>query len=588
MKRQIYIILIGIFFLIFWACENNNEDVITEEQQSEIVGELFEQNEYNQDLKNFALAVSNAVKTNEHFRKLIKKEALAKFDGDYDILLSHIMNMNIVQSDGANHLRSSSNYTVKDLLEESYITTESLSGGALRLSSSSIISTLSAQYPNLQVSVPVHAEDWEEDYIPVVAFVPSESVDGITTQLPGYQSDGSEIAVSAIIPPSSPVIVIGENERVYRPLTPMEPETPYWPVEPGVPYGPADTEAPPAPTNLTASQTSNGIALSWNQASGIHVIGYYIYRKSTNETNFSIIGVSNGYNNSVYWDKNTQAGITYYYKVSSYNDFGESLLSGAVSIAGMKPSAPTSFEARQYTNTHVELRWTTPDIVNFQKLQLYKLTTGASTGYQLYREFTMNDYDYFDNVTSGQKIQYRLQTVAATGTSTPKYDYIRVPYRNPAFPSSLKIKSITCNNELEGWHRGAPEFQIKVFGVGDDFKTTEIQSIYVNFTGSGLGNWDRRQAQDILIVDWQPDIWYQMYTFYVVEDDGGDKEITVSANANYKASEDLSIITGASMKTTVKKGEEVGHGFISYFDPINKEVSFTNSAKYGFYMTMGD
>jgi hypothetical protein len=577
MKKMIYFFAL-IASVIFVACDNN-EDIISEKNQ-DIKNELFNQNEYNLDLRDFALAIGNAMNKNEEFRKLIKKEALSKFDGDYDILLSHIVDKPIAQYDNVGQLRSSNDYTVKDLLEESYD-----SSNALRASSSSLISSLTTKYPNLQVSIPVNAENWDETTTtPVVTFVPSEYEDGVTQSVTGYNPDGSLVVLDAVNPPDKPVIVVSQNERVYKPLNPSWPCVPYYPID----LASGDTIAPPAPTNLTASQTSTGIALNWNQATGTHVIGYYIYRKSTNDANFSTIGVSNGYNNNVYVDKNTQAGITYYYKVSSYNDFDESLSSNTVSITGIKPSSPTTFEVRQYTNKQVELRWTTPDVINFQKLQLHKLIAGANSGYQPTKEFSVNDHDYFDNVTSGQKLQYRLQTVAATGTSNPKYDYIRVPYRNPSAPSPLKIKSIVSNNELENWLRGAPEFQIKVFGVDNNFKTTEIQSIYVDFDGRGLGRWKRRQAQDILIVEWQPDTWYQMFTFYVVEDDGGDREITVSGSANYKASEDLSLTVGSSMKTTVKKGDEVGYGFINYFDPINKVVSFTNSAKYNFYMTMGD
>jgi hypothetical protein len=561
--------------------------MISEKQQTDISEELFVQNEYNLDLRDFALAVGKAMNKSADFRKLIKKEALLKFDGDYDVLLKNIADKPVAQYGAEGQLRNDGNYTVKDLLEDSYATS---TASSLRASSESVISTLTAKYPNLQVSVPVNAENWDETTTtPAVAFVPLEIQDGVTKSIPAYNPNGSLTVLDAVNPPVEAVIVISQNERLYKPLDPSWPCRPYYPIDNmKTSFTEGDTIAPSAPTALTANQTSDGIALSWNQATGIHVIGYYIYRKSTNDANFSIIGISNGYINSVYCDKNTQAGITYYYKVSSYNDFDESLFSNTVSITGIKPSAPATFEVRQYSNKQVELRWTTPDVINFQKLQLYKLIAGASNGYQLTKEFSVNDHDYFDNVTSGQRLQYRLQTVAATGISNPKYDYIQVPYRNPSVPSSLKIKSIKCNDKLEPWYRGSPEFQIKIFGVDNSFKTTEIQSIYVNFNGDGLGAWSRTQAQDILIVDWQPDTWYQMFTFYIVEDDGGNREATVSASANYKASEDLTVTSGGSLKTTVKKGEEVGYGFISYFDPIDKVVSFTNSVGYDFYMTMGN
>ena len=50
-----------------------------------------------------------------------------------------------------------------------------LVSGVQTKSSGSFIADLQNQYPNMQISVPVHAEDWDvENYIPTVVFVPEE------------------------------------------------------------------------------------------------------------------------------------------------------------------------------------------------------------------------------------------------------------------------------------------------------------------------------------------------------------------------------------------------------------------------------
>jgi hypothetical protein len=288
MKSLVYIFTI-IFSIAFVAC--NNEDVISSDQSDGIVEELFEQNEYNLDLRDFALAVGSAMKTNGEFRKLIKTEALDKFDGDYDVLLSHILDKPLTQYDEADQLRSSDNYTVKNLLEASYRSTISLQGAPLRASATSVISDLSAKYPNLQVSVPVHAEDWDAaTVIPVVTFVPDEYDDGVTQSVTGYNPDGSLKIIDAVNPPDEAVIVINQNERLQlRALRLLINDE-------GI--------IPLAPTNLTATQMQMGILLSWENSSTSTTTGYKIYRKGPSDTNYVLYYTNNGPYNTTYYDTN--------------------------------------------------------------------------------------------------------------------------------------------------------------------------------------------------------------------------------------------------------------------------------------------
>ncbi|GHU70274.1 hypothetical protein FACS189413_10400 [Bacteroidia bacterium] len=86
MKKVIDITVILFCAFIFTMC--SKDELIQEVSEPDLVEETFVQNEYNLDLRDFALAVSNAMTNSKDFRKLIKKEALAKFDGDYDVLLS--------------------------------------------------------------------------------------------------------------------------------------------------------------------------------------------------------------------------------------------------------------------------------------------------------------------------------------------------------------------------------------------------------------------------------------------------------------------------------------------------------------------
>lgn len=69
---------------------------------------------------------------------------------------------------------------------------------ATRSSDKSIIEELTEQYPNLQISIPVHAEEWNpEEFTPKVCFIPSDYVDLKTETVPGYDADGNPIIIDA-------------------------------------------------------------------------------------------------------------------------------------------------------------------------------------------------------------------------------------------------------------------------------------------------------------------------------------------------------------------------------------------------------
>ncbi len=168
----------------------------------------YEENEYNSDFSDFAI------------------------DGDYDVLLRHFVDKQVkARSSLKSEIRD---YTVKELLEDSYMV-----GGINNTKSSvSIIDDLLRKYPDMQIAIPVHAEEWNvNNYIPTVTFLPLEYDDASTKTLTGYDSKGNIVSIDAINEPDEPVIVISENERMI-----IEPD-------------PDNPVKPSAPTNLIGTQT---------------------------------------------------------------------------------------------------------------------------------------------------------------------------------------------------------------------------------------------------------------------------------------------------------------------------------------------
>jgi len=75
-----------------------------------------------------------------------------------------------------------------------------------------------------------------------------------------------------------------------------------------------------APTNITAkANSSNSITVSWSPVTG--ATNYRIYRNTTSTDDYKQVGVST---TTSYTDASVAAVTTYYYKVTAYNDGGES------------------------------------------------------------------------------------------------------------------------------------------------------------------------------------------------------------------------------------------------------------------------
>lgn len=106
----------------------------------------------------------------------------------------------------------------------------------------------------------------------------------------------------------------------------------------------APPPAPSAPSNLTAAATSpNEINLNW-QDNSTSEEGFYVYRRITGDYARAAILSTNA---TSYSDTGLMSETTYWYKVTAYNDGGESDQSNEVSVAtpGEPPPPPEPLEA---------------------------------------------------------------------------------------------------------------------------------------------------------------------------------------------------------------------------------------------------
>jgi len=560
LKAKALIIALGLIF-IFQACEKNE---IVEDDSILIKEEIFQDNEYNTDFSDFAKAVSNALKTNSSFRKVVKEEALLMIDGDYDVILKKVINKEVAAS---TTLKSANvNYTVKDLLEDSYPSSGQLK---LKSASTSIIDELSNKYPDMQIAVPIHAEEWdEENYIPTVTFLPLEYDDATTKTLSGYDSNGNTVAVDVINEPDKPVIVISENERMI-----IEPD-PDFPI------------IPSTPTNLSGSQTESGIRLMWEMPSTttpLNTTGYYIYRKNSGSSSYSRIKTVPGAYNRSFDDNTVEASRSYSYYVIAYYQVETSSPSNYITITAPNyPKPVLSFDAIQNSKNEIELRWQNDHSQYILETKISKHVVGVTSGYQFFKSFTANEQDYFDHdVTVGKKVVYRINHVTSLGESNAKYDFVQVPYRDISQNSPVYIKKIKFSDwRIERWPAGKPEFYVTVTNVDAGGKTPYTVQDQIDCQFSS-----RSSTSQVFtgkkVIDWKPGFWFDMLTFTAIEYDRSWGKLTLKASVGYNLKDadkkGLQASAAADYEITFEdKGEKCGNSYLNYFDNPEQWLVFPN------------
>ena len=598
MKKLFYFFAVLAITLV--SCNMNENFVVDEPPTITDPEALYAKTEYNFDMRDFALAVNDAINSNKSFRKLVKEEALVQFDGDYNFLLSHVAEKEIAHNDVDNGIdtphKAKSNFRVRDMLEDAFYTlnekNELRGARAKRMisevnslqnssASQTIIDELMEKYPLLQISVPVHIEDLEdENYIPPVTFIPEEYDEKNTDYVIGFKEDGI-IAIGAVTEPDNAVIVIGHNERI----------------QPAPPGG--LTAVPFAPINLTAQVIESGILLTWSMPTGTdasNTLGYRVYRKKPTETNYSHIATPLGHTNRDFADQDVIHNQTYLYYVVAFNDDGVSGESNYVTITAPRPPGASSFSATQEALNIVCLKWLFAGNEYNGNVKIYTRNMGSSTSYTPLVSLPMPVDEYFDTkVTPGQKIEYKLERETAVGASKPTYDFIYTPYRDISKDSKALIKKIQFSNigEIEGWLRGKPEFKIKVAYAKGDKTTIKEPGMYINMKHRNSNQWSEVSAnQQTIELYWNPgkSNWYDCITLYFVEDDShwaynwitGATDLALSAKKLLKeidqtpdgtlakAALEAASTLPETIKGWFKNGDEqIGYAYLHYYDNPN-------------------
>lgn len=156
----------------------------------------------NKLLADYAVVLARAVQQKE-LRTIIRNQAMRKFDGDFDVLVGRLESEHLMQS----------NCTVKELM--SNLKTDSRLRSLGFTTQDSDFLKISTHIPNVQVSVPVHCEEWDPaTFVPLVAVLPYDYKEKLGNVITAYDAEGKAYKLNADEEPGFPVLVVGCSERV--------------------------------------------------------------------------------------------------------------------------------------------------------------------------------------------------------------------------------------------------------------------------------------------------------------------------------------------------------------------------------------
>lgn len=557
--------IFNIFTILFLICSCVKETDVNINLEKEI-------SDYDNKVMALAKAVNAAVRENSDYRNLIKNEVSKQFDGDYDYLFSMSMDQKVSPSkEFITRSGSSEEITVRELLLHHYESSE-----VQTKTTSDILDELITEYPELQISVPVHAEEWDpETYIPVIAIIPEDCNYPGVKILPGIDAEGNCIEVDAINEPENPVIVIGQNERLE-----MEPRIII------------DKPLIQEPHIIFNGIYQNGaVRLEFYTVSVLQVNSLTIYRTDANSNSYNSIVSYNGRPNfNTYNDWNVEVGKEYSYYIEAECITGSpdgssvtTLYSPYVTII-IDPASPNPVlnltSVNEYSTKNF-ISWDNPEIE--YPTQIFK-TTPSMTNMLIATLDPTETYYYDEPVVKGEKWTYLVKKYNPnTGEVSPfAKTYVYNPYRDPSAKSMVIVKRIELDrNQIEGWFEGKPELYITTFGhsknENGEIKLDTLSSFPYPFERYSNGIAD---SLSLALADWSffdDSRYYPVLNIHALEYDRGigNMDLNVSAKIGVKLTDEIGLETKGNFTYQLSnKGQDCGVAYLRYYQDPNDTLIF--------------
>ncbi|UYP44811.1 hypothetical protein NEF87_001096 [Candidatus Lokiarchaeum ossiferum] len=213
------------------------------------------------------------------------------------------------------------------------------------------------------------------------------------------------------------------------------------------------------PENITAKAGLGFVFLEWdaplsNGSSSWGLTYFYIYRSTRSTTGFPeyFLGLSY-YDEFYYNDTSVENGTTYYYYVTTYNDYDESLGSSIVNAtpyASYGPSSPQNLQATP-SNCTVGLQWEVPTLSGASIIKYYEIyrSTNNTTAYtQIGTSFS----EEYNDTTVTNNITYYYYVVAVNNyAASPQSNEVSAIFViiAPSAPQNLQTTPSNCTIELQ-------------------------------------------------------------------------------------------------------------------------------------------
>ena len=203
MKKNYLILTLTICFVGITSC-NQEQEIIPELENLESNAKVETMNRLSHNL---GKALAASMKAPE-VRAFLKEQALEQFDGDYDIFFAAAKDKTI-QTTINGRMES---IRFGDVLIGN-------KGNSRIANNNTLLDSIEAEYPLLQVSIPAleeeSAEDWDTSSQEIlVAVVNADQDDQTIDFITAYDSQGNEYQLDAHVDPDQIVAVIGMSERV--------------------------------------------------------------------------------------------------------------------------------------------------------------------------------------------------------------------------------------------------------------------------------------------------------------------------------------------------------------------------------------
>jgi fibronectin type 3 domain-containing protein len=208
---------------------------------------------------------------------------------------------------------------------------------------------------------------------------------------------------------------------------------------------------PSPPTNLTATQTTGKVALTWTAplSNGSNAItGYSVYRwtNSTSGDQASTVAVMT----TSYTDATAQAGRTYHYSVEADNLAGPSAASASISVivAEAVPGTPDGVSTL-CSDGMIQVSWSAPVNDGGSAILGYKLYRSTISGSEtfLVRLGTVSSYND-TGLTNGDVYYYRISAINSVGEGALSVEVLAMPSQTVTPPGTFTLIATAESNGI--------------------------------------------------------------------------------------------------------------------------------------------